>query len=69
MLDVLDITESFKENRQKNSDSLSEPFCSAATLKALTLKINSAMALTEEMLQNDYHTVLPGNRNHPIEVK
>lgn len=69
MLSVLDITEVEHESRQKNSNSPSEMFCSLTTLKALHMTINSAMALSEELLQNNYHTVLTGKMNQdPIEV-
>ncbi len=69
MLDVLDVTENFHNQREKHSDSPSEMFCSTTTLRALRLTINSAMALTEEMLENDYHTVLTGKWNQdPVEV-
>lgn len=69
MLNVLDVTEEFQANREKNSDSPSEPFCSTTTLRALRLTINSAMALTTNMLENGYHTILTGKWNQdPIEV-
>ena len=52
-----------------HSNSPSEMFCSLTTLKALRMTINSAMALSEELLQNNYHTVLTGKMNQdPIEV-
>ena len=69
MLNVLDITETEHKNREKNSSSPSEIFCSLTTLKALRITINSAMALTEELLENGYHTALTGKMNQdPIEV-
>ena len=69
MLDVLDVTESMQKERVKHSDSPLEMFCSTTTLKAWRLTINSAMALADEMLQNDYHTVLSGKWNQdPVEV-
>lgn len=69
MLTVLYITEKEHESREKNSSSPSEMYCSLTTLKALRLTINSAMALTEELLQHNYHTVLTGKMNQdPIEV-
>lgn len=69
LMTVLDITEKEHESCEKNSSSPSEMFCSLTTLKALRLTINSAMALTEELLQHNYHTVLTGKMNQdPIEV-
>ena len=67
MLNVLDITETEHKNREKNSSS--PIFCSLTTLKALRITINSAIALTEELLENGYHTALTGEMNQdPIKV-
>ena len=63
MLDVLDVTEDIQKNREKNSATPTEMFCSSTTLTSFRLTINSAMALAEEMLANDYHTVLTGKWN------
>ena len=70
MLNVLNITEQEHQSRDKHSSSPSEMFCSATTLKALRLTIISAKSLTEELLENGFHTVLTGKMNQdPIEVK
>ena len=70
MLDVLDVTEDIQKNREKNSATPTEMFCSSTTLTSFRLTINSAMALAEEMLANDYHTVLTGKWNQDaIEVR
>jgi hypothetical protein len=70
MLNVLDITEMSHQSREKHSSSPSEMFCSQTTLKALRITINSTMVLSEELLENDYHTVLTGKMNQdPIEVQ
>ena len=70
VLDVLEITEKEQQSRKKHSSTPTEMFCSATTLKALRMTVNSAMALTEaELLENDFRLVLTGKWNqNPIEV-
>ena len=70
VLDVLEITEKEQQSRKKHSSTPTERFCSATTLQALRMTVNSAMALTEaELLENDFRLVLTGKWNqNPIEV-
>lgn len=69
LLKVLDKTEMEYESREQNSDGPSEMFCAITTLKALRLTVHSTMALTEEMLENDFNYVLTGKFNQdPVEV-
>jgi hypothetical protein len=46
-LDVLKRTGKEQQSRKKHSSIPTEMFCSATTLKALRMTVNSAMALTE----------------------
>jgi hypothetical protein len=70
-LKVLDLTEECNRNRKRNDPNIPlKMFLSETTLQSWRITVLSVIALTEELFNADYITVLTGKLNQdPLEVK